>query len=276
MSKLDLTPILTGKAAASQFHCIVRCHQCDCEFSIGTADLRRGRGLFCSRACSGKYRAASLEQRFWAKVKKTDTCWLWTGYTTAEGYGQIQSGNGEGVLLAHRVSWELHFGPLADGMNVCHDCDNPPCIRPDHLFEGTQKDNMADAALKGRIRNQYPEMEPTRGSDHWNAKLTEDQVVEILNLRNQGLSYAKIAERYAVIPQYIGEICRGETWTHISRPVVSFTDALRKLTRPQVVEILQRLKLGERQAALAREFGVDPATIQSIVAYKSWRDVPRP
>lgn len=216
------------------------------------------------------------EDRFWEKINKTESCWIWTGYRMPFGHGQMHL-NGRTVLV-HRFSWELHKGPIPEGIEVCHNCpggDNPSCVNPDHLFLGTQADNMADAQKKGRIYTGGAN-QAAYGEDHGMSRLTEEQVIDILSLRNQGLSYSKIANRYGFLSQSIGEICRGETWSHIPRPQMTFTDAVRKLTEPRVIEILSRLKHGERQASLAREFGVDPGTIQSIVAGKSWKHIPRP
>ena len=224
-------------------------------------------------------KSISPEQRFWNKVNKTDTCWLWTGYTLPFGHGQIHYLGR--TVLAHRFSWELHNGPIPNGMNICHNCpdglDNPSCVRPDHLFLGTQADNMADAAKKGRTHhNGAGEGNSPFGTEHWNARLTDELVIKIIELRNHGMSYRAISDRFGFFPQSIGEICRGETWKHVQRPKVEFTDAVRILNNAKVTEILYRLKQGERQSALAREFGVDPGTIQSIVAGKSWKHIPRP
>lgn len=94
----------------------------------------------------------TLEQRFWAKVKKADGCWLWTGAGSRKGeHGRIGiGGRSEGIALAHRLSWELHHGPVPDGFCVCHRCDNPPCVNPAHLFLGTKGDNNRDMYAKGR------------------------------------------------------------------------------------------------------------------------------
>lgn len=89
-----------------------------------------------------------IADRFWPKVQKTDVCWLWIGATSA-GYGRI----GRGRAKDHEVSWELHNGPVPHGLWVLHKCDNPPCVRPDHLFLGTQSDNMKDAEAKGRLKH---------------------------------------------------------------------------------------------------------------------------
>lgn len=87
-------------------------------------------------------------KRFWDKVQKTDTCWNWIG-SKRHGYGVIKI---EGKNIStHRLSYEMHIGPIPFGVNVCHSCDNPSCVNPNHLFLGTQSDNMIDAMEKGRI-----------------------------------------------------------------------------------------------------------------------------
>src|SRR5712671_2175488 len=99
-----------------------------------------------------------IAQVFWKRVKKTTGCWYWTGSRRQPrgalgwgGYGVLCPKRGE-RHYAHRLSWELHYGPIPTGMNVLHACDVPHCVRPDHLFLGTQLDNMRDAAQKRRIR----------------------------------------------------------------------------------------------------------------------------
>ena len=87
----------------------------------------------------------ALRRRFANSIQKTDSCWLWTGRAAKSGYGYL------GCRLAHHVSWLLANGPVPDGLDVCHHCDTPSCVRPDHLFVGTPKDNMQDAARKGRL-----------------------------------------------------------------------------------------------------------------------------
>jgi hypothetical protein len=89
-----------------------------------------------------------LLERFWRKVRKTDGCWEWTASFRGLGYGQIKVN--QKMLYAHRVSWEMANGPIPDGLCVLHHCDNPPCVNPDHLFLGTQADNMRDKVRKNR------------------------------------------------------------------------------------------------------------------------------
>src|SRR5262245_5080249 len=107
-------------------------------------------------------------ERFWAKVQKSENCWEWIGCrqkrTDGPTYGLFDfDGRLQG---AHRVSWQIVNGPIPDGLFVLHRCDNAPCVRPDHLFIGTQSDNILDCSRKGRLKK-------TSGEIAWNHKLTE-------------------------------------------------------------------------------------------------------
>lgn len=108
---------------------------------------------FCSRECSNKSREKKpIEDRFWSFVEVSKNgCWEWSGSTDDKGYGQISTNKGEAPIKAHRLSWSIHFGEIPEHLHVCHACDNPRCVNPDHLLLGTQKANMVDAAKKGRI-----------------------------------------------------------------------------------------------------------------------------
>lgn len=178
------------------------CAECGRSFKGLYRDRR-----FCSRECSGiasnRNRVyASVADRFWLKVQKTNTCWLWVGAISAAGYGQLSIGH-QKPDYAHRVSWILHYGALPDGAFVCHHCDNPRCVRPDHLFLGTPKDNIQDMVLKDRH---------SRGERRRNHKLT-DTAVRVI--RRSRLSNVALAKRYGVSPSTVSNARARKTWKHI-------------------------------------------------------------
>jgi hypothetical protein len=106
-----------------------------------------------------------LEVRFWAKVDKSGDCWEWIGArTTPDGYGIItRGGPGRNMVTSNRLSWELHYGPIPDGLLVLHACDNRACVRPEHLMLGTYRANAVDAARKGRLGPPEPRTHCKRG-----------------------------------------------------------------------------------------------------------------
>ena len=176
---------------------------------------------FCSRACRNKFHShIPDEQRFWSKVDKAGSCWIWTASKDKDGYGsfwRVSDPSGR----AHRYSWELHFGTIPNGMLICHECDNPACVRPDHLFLGSALANNSDRANKGRSatgdRNgsrARPER-LKRGSENAAAKLTEADVREIRSLCASKLRQIEIARRYAISRSLIGAIKRRGVWQHL-------------------------------------------------------------
>lgn len=159
-------------------------------------------------------RRVQVESNFWRKVDKTGECWVWTGSKHSFGYGHFRV---QGVLLrAHRITWEWVFGEIPSGMCVLHRCDNPSCVRPDHLFLGTKKDNSVDMASKGRSAAQlYPERVP-RGEQSSRAKLTEDQVVLIRTAyAARSANQYELAAEYGVSQPAIGMILRRRNWKHV-------------------------------------------------------------
>lgn len=151
------------------------------------------------------------KRRFWEKVNRVDdknSCWEWTASTQTLGYGQFGF-NGR-PLVAHRVAWELKNGPIPKGINVLHRCDNRRCVRPSHLFLGTQKDNIRDMIRKGRARFGA---NAASGERHGSAKLNWTQVRRIRRLHKTGsYTLAKLGRMYGVTPSTIGYIIAGKTW----------------------------------------------------------------
>lgn len=146
---------------------------------------------------------------FWALTKKTDECWIWEGKTNAKGYGHRGNGrNGTGVL-AHRLSWMIHHGEIPPDVLVCHRCDNPPCVRPDHLFLGTAEDNNRDRQRKGRTVIPH-------GETHHSAHLTAADVSEIRLLHAFGARCYVLAAEYGVTRPAMSQLLLGRTWKSVS------------------------------------------------------------
>ncbi len=207
-------------------------------------------------------RNGPISERFWKKVNKdgptmphmTTPCWVWMGYTDRKGYGRF-SLTADKSTPAHRFSYELHNGPIPIGMFSCHHCDNPPCCRPDHLFAGTQLDNEADKAAKGRQpkgeRNgshthperrargersgarTHPEKIPRgeshwtrvspekiqsmpRGERHYKTKFTDADIIEIRIRHSQGgITIKQIADERGAERATISKIIHRKNWKHI-------------------------------------------------------------
>ena len=139
-------------------------------------------------------------ERFWNKVEKTDSCWNWQGMRMKHKngtmwYGQI--GFNKQQYLTHRFSWIIHNGPIPNGLFVCHKCDNPVCVNPDHLFLGTPQDNNADRVAKGRQGDQ-------KGIKQSCVKLTEAQVLWIR--ANSHISSKSLADQFGVHPTTVNDI----------------------------------------------------------------------
>lgn len=180
------------------------CLNCEESFSVSPWEMKFNSCTFCNQDCYNVYRHRPevIEARFWSKVDKTPgqgpwgNCWVWIGWTNEHGYGGFHSLQ---QMLAHRFAYELCHGPLSDREGALHRCDFPPCVRPDHLFAGTQVENMADCAIKGRT------------SGH----LTVDDVLKIRSQNAGGVPKAQIARAFGVGATQIGRIVNRTTWKHI-------------------------------------------------------------
>lgn len=135
------------------------------------------------------------EDRFWAKVDRGTGagCWEWLG-AGSPGYGRFTTD--AGVTGAHRFSYELHKGPIPDGMYVCHTCDNPPCVNPAHLWLGSSAANQEDRVRKGR---------------HSWARIMPEQAVAIRAAHESGEALRVIASRFGIAKSTASRVCRGKT-----------------------------------------------------------------
>lgn len=149
------------------------------------------------------------ETRFWPNVEKTDSCWHWTGQSSGKlGYGRIAWARS--FVLAHRVSWEIHHGPIPAGLFVCHRCDTPSCVRPDHLFLGTPADNTRDMLAKGRHHASHaPRL---AGEAHPQARLTQADVAEIRRQRANNVPLGVIAAAFHISKGHVCRIVLGHVW----------------------------------------------------------------
>lgn len=150
-----------------------------------------------------------IVKRFWSRVDRTDNendCWLWQGGRSGDRYGYffIHPRN----QLAHRVSWMFTHGTIPDGMKVCHKCDRVLCVNPNHLFLGTQRDNVEDMHGKGRAHK-------ASGEGHSKTYLSELQVREIFKLYEEGVSTKAIAQRFGTNKYTLSNLRRGRTWRHL-------------------------------------------------------------
>jgi HNH endonuclease len=156
----------------------------------------------------GIYQRPSLAERLMSKfnVDAETGCWVWSACVSSTGYGAIQGGGKK--LIASRVSYELHCGPIGAGLSVCHRCDNPLCINPDHLFLGTTADNMRDRDLKNRHARVAGERNPS-------AKLTEEAVRYARRAHAEGRPRSELANEFGVANSVMDKAIHRRTWKHV-------------------------------------------------------------
>ena len=170
----------------------------------------------------GYYFSMTMNKRFWAKVVKTEQCWLWTGAKRNKGYGAFVYVR-DGLIVqgrAHRYSWEMHVGPIPAGQCVLHACDTPACVRPTHLFLGSKADNNRDMCNKGRHRPGGTKTPPSeckyeRGERHHASKLTASIVRKMRGEHNAGVSFSRLARRYGVSLVTAFNAVKRRTWKHV-------------------------------------------------------------
>lgn len=181
-----------------------------------------------------------------------DNCMLWLNAKNLDGYGHVKyNGRTENV---HRIVWSYYHGPIPEGMCVCHTCDNPSCINPDHLFVGTRADNSRDMVEKGR---------QARGSKHTSTHLTDIDVISIRASYASGARLRVLAEQYSVSISTMWKIVTGKYWSHL--PGASKTRRGR-LSKSAMEEIRSLNKRGLTPTEIARKLNRPYSTVYNVVA----------
>jgi hypothetical protein len=195
------------------------CEACGKEFYVWASNLKQTPGRWCGQACYLKWRHSPsvAAQRFWTHVDTSGECWEWQSVCGEDGYGQFWFRSD--FVRAHRFAYQITHGEIGDGMLICHTCDNPKCVRPEHLFQGTPAENSADMARKGRaasgdrhVSRLYPER-LMQGDRHYGAKLTQSQVDDIRRrFAAGGETQAGLAREYGVSRSAVYLIVSNKSW----------------------------------------------------------------
>ena len=198
---------------------------------------------------------------FLHRVKASGDCLEFTGALDRKGYGR-QSFRGK-AWLSHRVSYEVATGPIPDGMFVCHKCDNPACVNPDHLFAGSHRDNTDDMLRKGRSQRR-------RGESHSRVKLTGEQVVAI---KLDPRTHREIAGDYGISLGYVHSLKVGRAWSEIGGESVrnGYARGERNANSKLTYEAAEEIRSDERSISeIARKHGVSRATVRNIKRNLIW------
>lgn len=155
-----------------------------------------------------------MSDRFWSRVDRTGKCWVWVGRRNPKGYGQCSVRDEE--WLAHRLSWAMANGPIPSGALILHHCDNPPCVRPDHLYAGTHSDNTRDMLARGRTAHLVGPPLAYRGRSAFvRTKLTPESVRQMRADRSGGMSERALASKFGVGVATAHAVVSGESWSDV-------------------------------------------------------------
>jgi plasmid maintenance system antidote protein VapI len=208
--------------------------------------------------------------RFWSKVHKTDTCWNWLGKKTF-GYGALMVGTK--VVRAHRLSYEWAHGPIPAGYMICHRCDNPSCVRPDHLFAGTAADNVSDKVAKGR----HPQ-----GEHSCKSVLSENEARLIIRAYYRGgVSQKALATTFGVARTAVCRLVNGRRWPHLRAELSKHRNRtgrqnaglLHATITPATARAIFDAHRTAPIKAIAERFNVTPKIVNSIVHGERWNHV---
>lgn len=245
---------------------------------MGRSDLRRrlpvGEDTLSTASHRWIFAGESVSSVFWRNVGRVEDspagvvgeCWMWCGPLNGWGYGRFYV---DGTRrLAHRVSWEIQEGEVPIGLSVLHHCDRPACVRPSHLYVGTQADNIDDMVRRGRQRS-HSHLLPV--------------VLEARRLAAEGMFQRDIAARLGVGQSAVSRMLNAERWggqcgftpcADTGRRARGDAHHLSVLSSLSVVEIRRRAAVGERLKDIAVAFGVHTSSVKKIVSRETWKHLP--
>jgi hypothetical protein len=205
--------------------------------------------------------------RYYVKKGEPDACWPWQGSVTTYGYGRVQIGGKK--IIASRGTWIMLRGPIPDGFNVCHTCDNRPCCNPGHLFLGTDAENIADKVRKGR---------QSKGEAHGIARLTDPEIEEIRRRVAAGEARGSVGRAFGISGRTVGLIVEGKAWAHVGGPLSGPADMSGERNPKAVLSDADAEEIRSEYAAggtsylrLARKYGVARNTIGRIVKGETYK-----
>lgn len=208
---------------------------------------------------------------FWSRAEKGDGCWFWKNAPKgryASYWVTFQDGSKK-RYWAHRVALSIHAGPIAQGKFACHSCDQPSCVNPNHLFPGTQQENLADMHSKGRNRHRSVKCE-----DNPNAELTAESVLEIRKRHIGGASFKELSEEFSIHQSQIARICRFKSWRMNGdpAPILGPENERRINVKLSWEKVGQIRNSSDLPIELARKFGVTVGLIHQVRRGLIWKE----